>query len=144
MAVASIRKQGVTHSRLLFNKTLEIFHLLDKFGIILIPSHLPGARNVTVDALSRLNTLKSDRMAAPSGNLTQAVLCLRDPPSRHVRHGREQGDPNLHFTLPRQQSLGGRRPLNIVGRLRLSVCLPSGSHRPKDPKENQGLSGHHR
>ena len=32
-------------------------------------------------------------MAAPSGNLTQAVLCLRDPPSRHVRHGKEQVAP---------------------------------------------------
>ena len=86
---------------------------------------------------------KSDRMGAPSGNLTQAVLCLRDPPSRHVRHGREQGYPNLHFTLPGRQSLGGQRPLNIMGRLRTSVYLPSGSHCPKDPPENEGLSGHH-
>ena len=142
-AVAHIRKQGGTHSRLLFNKTLEIFHLLDKFGILLIPTHLPGARNLTADALSGLNTPKSDRMAAPSGNLTQAVLCLRDSPSRHVRHGREQGDPNLHFTLPGRQSLGARCPLNVVERLRPSVWLPSSSYRPKDPPENQGLSGHH-
>ena len=32
---------------------------------------------------------KSDRMAAPSGNLTEAVLCLRVPPSGHSRYGRE-------------------------------------------------------
>ena len=40
----------------LFNKTLELFHLLDQFGILLIPTHLPRARNVTADALPRLNS----------------------------------------------------------------------------------------
>ena len=60
------------------------------------------------------------------------------------RHGGEQGDSNyLHFTLPGRQSLGGRRPLHIVGRLRSSIRLLSGSHRPQDPPENQGLSRHH-
>ena len=55
-AVAYIRKQGGTHSISLLNKTLELFHLLDQFWILLIPTHLPGARNVTADALSRLNS----------------------------------------------------------------------------------------
>ena len=55
-AVAHIRKQGGTHSISLFNKTLRLFHLLDQIGILLIPTHLPGARNVTADALSRLNS----------------------------------------------------------------------------------------
>ena len=95
---------------------------------------------------------KSDRMAAFSGNLTQTVLCLRDsppppppppPPSGHVRHGGEPGDSNLHFTLPVRQSLGGRRPLHIMGRLRPSVRLPSSSHHPQDSPENQGFSQHH-
>ena len=45
--VAYIRKQGGTHSISMFNKTLELFHLLDQFGILLILTHLPGARNVT-------------------------------------------------------------------------------------------------
>ena len=45
--------------------------------------------------------------------------------------------------LPGRQSLGGRRPLHIMGQLRPSVCLPSGSHRPRDSPENQGLSRHH-
>ena len=54
-AVAYIRKQGGTHSQALFHKTLELFQLLDQYVITLIPTHLPGARNVTADALSRLS-----------------------------------------------------------------------------------------
>ena len=54
-AVAYIRKQGGTHSKALFHKTLELYQLLDQYRIILIPTHLPGARNVTADALSRLS-----------------------------------------------------------------------------------------
>ena len=54
-AVAYIRKQGGTHSQALFHKTLELFKILDQFVITLIPTHLPGARNVTADALSRLS-----------------------------------------------------------------------------------------
>ena len=55
-AVAYIRKQVGTHSLSLFHKTLELFQLLDKFVTILVPTHLPGARNLTADALSRLNS----------------------------------------------------------------------------------------
>ena len=54
-AVAYIRKQGGTHSKALFHKTLELYQLLDQYVITLIPTHLPGARNVTADALSRLH-----------------------------------------------------------------------------------------
>ena len=53
-AVAYICKQGGTHSQSLFYKTLELFDLLDQFVITLIPTHLPGARNVTADVLSRI------------------------------------------------------------------------------------------
>ena len=49
-ALVYIRKQGGTHSISLFHKTLELFHLLDQFVIHLIPTHLPGACNVTADA----------------------------------------------------------------------------------------------
>ena len=58
-AVVYIRKQGRTHSLSLFHKTLELFHLLDQFVILLIPTHLPGARNVTADALSHRNSPSS-------------------------------------------------------------------------------------
>ena len=140
-AVAHIRKQGGTHSISLFNKTLELFHLLDQFGILLIPTHLPGARNVTADALSRLNSPSPTEWQLLQEPLLKLFSALGTPSSGHVRHGREQGDSNLHFTLPGWQGLGGRCPLHIVGWS--SICLPSGTHLSQDPPENQGLSGHH-
>ena len=141
-AVAYIRKQGGTHSMSLFNKTLDIFHLLDQFVILLIPTHLPGARNVTADALSNQQP-QSHRMEDSSGNLSQSDLCLSDPPSGHVRHGGEQGDSSLCFTLPGRQGLGGRCPIHILGRLSPSVLLPSSSHNARNPQEDQGLPRHH-
>ena len=86
---------------------------------------------------------QSYRMEDSLGNLTQSVLCLRNPASGHVRHNGEQGDSNLYFTLPGQQSLGGRRPLHILGRLRPSLRLPTRSHNPQNPPEDQGLPRHH-
>ena len=87
--------------------------------------------------------LQSYRMEDSSGNLTQSVLCLWDPPSGHVRHNGEQGDSSLCFTMPRRQSLGGRHPLHIMGWLRPSVRLPSSSHSSQNPPEDQGLPQHH-
>ena len=81
---------------------------------------------------------QSHRMEDSSGNLTQSVLCLRDPPIGHVRHGGEQGDSSLCFTLPGWQGLGGRCPIHILGRLRPSVRLPSSSHNAQNPPQDQG------
>ena len=133
-AVAYICKQGGTHSISLFNKTLELFHLLDQFGILLIPTHLPGARNVTADARQNGGFLRKpySGCSLPSG-----------PPGGHVRHSEGPGDSNLHFTLPRRQSMGSKRPLHTLGRLRTSVRLSSSSHSPQNSPENQGLSRHH-
>ena len=78
-AVAHIRKQGGTHSRLFFHKTLEIFHLLDKFGILLIPTHLPRARNVTADALSRLNSPSPTEWRLPQETLLRLFSALGTP-----------------------------------------------------------------
>ena len=112
-AVAYIYRQGGTHSISLFNKTLELFQS------------------------------QSDRMEDSSRNLTQSVLCLRDPPSGHVRHDEEPGDSSLRFTLTGWQSLGGRHALHILGWLRPSLCLPSSSHPSQNSPENQGLPWHH-
>ena len=113
-AVAHIRKQEGTHSISLFNKTLELIHLLDQFGILPIPTHLPGARNVTADALSRLNSPSLTEWWLPQETLLELFSVLGTPPSGHVCHSGEPGDSNLHFTLPRRQSLGGRCPLHVV------------------------------
>ena len=78
-AVAHIRKQGGTHSMSLFHKTLELFHLLDQFGIILITTHLPGARNVTADALSQLNSQSPTEWRLPQETLLRLFSALGTP-----------------------------------------------------------------
>ena len=76
MAVAYIHKQGATHSISLFNKTLELFHLLDQYVILLIPSHLPGARNATADALSRINSPSPTEWRIPQETLSNLFSVL--------------------------------------------------------------------
>ena len=61
-AVANFRKQEGTHSISLFNKTLELFHLLDKFAILFFPTHLPGAWK---DNLSRINSSSTTEWRIP-------------------------------------------------------------------------------
>ena len=144
-AVAYIRKQGGTHSQSLFKKTLELFELLDQFVITLIPTHFPGARNVTADVLSHLSQPSPTKWRLPTlfRNLEQTVLCLQNSPDRYVCHSGEQGDACLCFSLPGPQSMGGRRPVPIMGRLGTSVCIPSGSHCSQDSPENPKVPGHH-
>ena len=76
MAVAYIHKQGATHSISLFNKTLELFHLLDQYVILPIPSHLPGARNATADALSRINSPSPTEWRIPQETLSNLFSVL--------------------------------------------------------------------
>ena len=143
-AVAYIRKQGGTHSISLFNKHLGLFHLLDQFVILLIPTQLPGTRNVTDSRCTVSNQQpQSYRMEDSSGNLTKSVLGPPSSPAPQVRHGGEQSVSSLCITLPERQSLGGRRPLHILGQLRPSVHLPSSSHSSQNPPEDQGLRQHH-
>ena len=78
-AVAYIRKQGGTHSQPLFQKTLELFNLLDQFMITLIPTHLPGARNVTADALSRLNQPSPTEWRLPTETLNRLFCAFGTP-----------------------------------------------------------------
>ena len=141
-AVAYIRKQGGTHSQSLFHKTLELFNLLDQFVITLVPTHLPGARNVMADALSRISQPSPTEWPIPTETLNN-LLCLRNSPDRHVCHSGEQGHARLYFSLPGRQSVGGRRPVPILGRFRTSLCVSSGSHCPQNSPENPKISGHH-
>ena len=86
---------------------------------------------------------QSNRMASSNRNLEQTVLCLRNSPDRQVRHNGEQGDAHLCFSLPGRQSMGGRRPVPIMGRFGPSICISSGSHCSKDSPENTEVPGHH-
>ena len=74
-AVAYIRKQGGTHSQSLFHKTLELFDLLDQFVITLVPTHLPRARNVTADALSRISQPSPTEWRIPTETLNN-LFCV--------------------------------------------------------------------
>ena len=78
-AVAYIRKQGGTHSQSLFRKTLELFKILDQFVITLIPTHLPGARNVTADALSRLSQPSPTEWRLPTETLNKLFYAFGTP-----------------------------------------------------------------
>ena len=82
-------------------------------------------------------------MATSNRNLEQTVLCLWNSPDRHVCHSGKQGDAHLCSSLPRRQSMGGRRPVPIMGRLGPSVCISSGSHCSQDSPENPKVPGHH-
>ena len=82
-------------------------------------------------------------MASSNLNLEQSVLCLRNSPDRHVCHSGEQGDARLCFSLPGRQSMGGRRPVPIMGRFGTSLCISSGSHCSQDSPENPKIPGHH-
>ena len=82
-------------------------------------------------------------MASSNRNLEQTVLCLRDSPDRYVRHSGEQSDTHLRFSLPRRQSMGGRRPVPILGRFRPSLRISSGSHCAQDDPENTEIPRHH-
>ena len=116
--VAYIRKQGGTHSISLFNKTLELFHLLDHFGILLIPNHLPGAQNVTADALSRLNSPSPTEWRLPQETLLNLFSVLGTPLLDMFAMAENRVTPIYISPYPDNKSLGGRFPINILGRLR--------------------------
>ena len=83
---------------------------------------------------------KTSNFRCTARDLKRSILCLQGCTDEHVRHSGKQGDTDLCFTLPRQQGLGGRRPLHIVGRLRTDICIPSSSNRSPDSGKNQNVS----
>ena len=143
-AVAYIRKQvGGTHSQSLFYKTLELFDLLYQF-VITLNSHTPPRSQERHGRCSVPHqSTQPDRVASSNRNLEQSVLCLRNSPDKHVCHSGEQGNARLCFSLPGRQSMGGRRPVPIMGRFGTSLCISSGSHCSQNSPENKKISGHH-
>jgi hypothetical protein len=57
--VAYVNKQGGTHSRSLFLLVQELFLLVNDLGSQMKAKHIPGARNVLADQLSRSGQLLS-------------------------------------------------------------------------------------
>ena len=104
-AVAYIRKQGGTHSQPLFYKTLELFELLNQFVITLIPTHLPGARNVTADALSRLSQPSPTEWRFPTETLNNLFYAFGTPLIDMFATARTRWRPSL-FLLTRTTKHG--------------------------------------
>ena len=125
-----------------FTRTESPTYLIDHPSVTVFQSNPPSwSQECNCRCPVSTQQSKSNRMTASSIDLTQAVLCLREPPRGLVRH--KPGEYNLHFTLPGRQSLSGRRPLHILGWLRSSVRLPSSYHSPLKSPEDQGLPRHH-
>ena len=82
-------------------------------------------------------------MASSTSHLKQTVLCLRDSPDRYVCNSGEQSDAHLRFSLPRRQSMGGRRPVPILGRFGPDLRLSPGSHSAQDDPENTEIPRYH-
>ena len=82
-------------------------------------------------------------MASSTSHLKQTVLCLPDSPDRYVHNSGEQSDAHLRFSLPRRQSMGGRRPVPILGRFGPDLRLSPGSHSAQDDPENTEIPRHH-
>ena len=106
------------------------------------PNTSPGSSKRDSRRFITLQQSQSHGMASSRRDLTQSVLCLRDSLDGHVRNSGEQGDPDLHFTIPGRQGLGSRYPLHILGRFRADLCLPSSSHSSPNSGSDQVLSRH--
>ena len=136
-AVAYIRKQGGTHSQSLFRKILELFELLDQFVITLIPTHLPGARNVTADALSRLSQPSPTEWSLPTETLNRLFCAFGTPLMDMFATAANKVTPVFVSPYPDD------RAWDDLGRLGTSVCIFSGSHCFQDSPENPKVPGHH-
>ena len=142
-AVAYIRKQGGTRSQPLFSQNSGTVRAP---GSVRDNSHTytpPRSQERHSRCSVPSQSTQSNRMASSNRNLEQSVLCLRNSPDRHVPHSGEQGDARLCFSLPGRQSMGGRRPVPIMGRLGTSICISSGSHCSQNSPENPKIQGHH-
>ena len=143
-AVAYIRKQGGTHAQSLFHKTLELFDLLDQFVITLVPTHLPGARNVTADALSRISQPSPTEWRVPTETLNN-LFCVFGTPLIDMFATAENRVMPVYVSpyLANRAWAVDALSLSCLGRLRTSLCVSSGSHCPQNSPENPKISGHH-
>ena len=94
-----------THSISLFNKALELFHLQDQFVILLIPTHLPWARNGTADTLSQMNSPSTTEWGLPMKTLHNLSLSW-GPLSRTCSPPWRTRWPQFTFHLTRTTGLG--------------------------------------
>ena len=142
MAVAYIRKQGGTHSQALFHKTLELFKILDQFVITLIPTHLPGARNVTADALSRLSQPSPTEWRLQTETLNKLFFAFGTPLIDMFATAENKVTPIFVSPYPDDRAWAVDALSLSWGDLGLVYAFPPAPIVPKTP-ENTEVPGHH-
>ena len=78
MTFAYIQKKGAPDPGL-FIKTVELLNLFDLQHINLTQTHFPGSRNVTADALSRMNSPSPTEWPLPQETLNSLFCVLENP-----------------------------------------------------------------
>ena len=122
-AVAYLNKQGGTRSRRLCRLATLILLRCDDHGMTLRARHIPGVRNVIVDALSRRGEI-----AQGEWSINRQVflhLCnLGYSNRRLVRHEVQLPLTSVRLSGPRRKSHGGRRDVpELEGNV--GICLSS-------------------
>ena len=81
-------------------------------------------------------------MATSIGDLKQSILCLGKPSGRHNHHSSHQSVSHLCVTLPRRDSMGDRRPVNLLGQFRFGVCVSTSSDSSHDHGQDSEVLRH--
>jgi len=77
--VAYIRKQGGTRSGALCRMTWELLQFCAQEGIVLVPRHIPGRRNILADQLSRMGKLVQTEWTLHMDVVSQLCLLWDSP-----------------------------------------------------------------
>ena len=124
------------------SKDSGIIQSPDQFMIILIPTHLPVARNVTADALSRLNQPSPTEWRLPTETLNRLFCAFGTPLIDMYATAENKVTPVFVSPYPDDRAWA-------VDALSLSwddlgrICISSGSHCSQDHPANPKVPGHH-
>ena len=132
--VASINKQGGTHSVEMCALLWRIMTWSPHSHITLKARHIPGCLNVMADLLSRSNQVQS---TTSTGVQTDPPKVVHSP-RRPIRHLSEPQGSTVRVSCPRSEGLGHRCSKHKLDGSHC-LCLPSnGSPSQGDPK-NQAM-----
>ena len=134
-AVVYLKRGRGAHSSNISMLTEQILQLCDALSVVLLPVHLPGARNVRTDTLSRRGHVTTRRMGTPvctiAGDLQRvghaSVGSLRDICQC-------QASGLLRLPVSRPMGLVCGRDVFSFGQVRTGLHLPTG------PTTAQGYS----
>ena len=121
----------------------RIVSTADKLAIIFVPAHLQGARNVTADALSRLDSPSPTEWRLPLGTSNSLFSAFGAALMNMFATAENKVTPiyvSPYAPFALRHCLGSRGHLHIVGWLRTDICIPSSSNRSPDSRKNQNVS----